>query len=386
MPHTFDPSQKPNDLEFFSFFQPVVEATLQMPVLHSRGNRPFQMTFEEHLRALVYFHLEEHHSAQHLLQVLEEDDFARSAIAPKNGIKKSSFSEATNSRGLEQFMYVYQNLQAQASAILPKQNPELGDLVGIDGSLINATLSMHWADYRKNSKKAKVHVGFDLNQAIPRKIYLTDGNGAERPFVSLILSDGQTGVMDRGYQSHKRFDQWQQDGKLFMCRIKASTKKTIIEQNHIASDSIIFFDAMVILGTTQINQTQKTLRLVGYEVDRVKYWIATNRYDLTAEQIAAAYKLRWDIENFFAWWKRHLKVYHLIARSEHGLMVQILAGLITYLLLAIYCHRQFNERVSIKRVRQLRIIIQNELRAGIFDKPPDSNLKEQKLQRVNAKT
>jgi IS4 transposase len=68
--------------------------------------------------------------------------------------------------------------------------------------------------------------------------------------------------------------------------------------------------------------TKEPLRLVGYEVDRFKYWIATNRIDLTAEQIAAAYKLRWGIENFFAWWKRHLKVYHLIARSEHGLMVQ----------------------------------------------------------------
>ena len=357
-----------------------------MPALDSKGNRPLQMTFEEHLRALVYFHLEEHHSAQHLLQVLEEDDFAKSAIAPENGIKKSSFSEATNSRGLEQFMYVYQNLQAQASSILPKQHPELGDLVGIDGSLIDATLSMHWADYRKKSKKAKVHVGFDLNRAIPRKLYLTDGNGAERPFVSLILSDGQTGVMDRGYQSHQRFDQWQNDGKLFMCRIKASTKKTIIKQNPIASDSIVFFDAIVVLGTTEVNQTQTPLRLVGYEVDRVKYWIATNRFDLTAEQIATAYKLRWDIENFFAWWKRHLKVYHLIARSEHGLMVQILAGLITYLLLAIYCHRQFNERVSIKRVRQLRIKIRNELRAGVFGKPPDSNFKEQELHTVNAST
>jgi len=41
-----------------------------MPVPDSKGNRPLQMTFEEHLRALVYFHLEEHHSAQHLLQVL----------------------------------------------------------------------------------------------------------------------------------------------------------------------------------------------------------------------------------------------------------------------------------------------------------------------------
>ena len=57
-----------------------------------------------------------------------------------------------------------------------------------------------------------------------------------------------------------------------------------------------------------------------------------------------------------------MKVYHLIARSEHGLMVQILAGLITYLLLAIYCHQKYDEKVSIKRVRQLRILIQNQLR------------------------
>jgi len=135
-----------------------------------------------------------------------------------------------------------------------------------------------------------------------------------------------------------------------------------------------------------VERGQEPVRLVGYQVDGVKYWIATNRYDLTAEQIAAAYKLRWDIENFFAWWKRHLKVYHLIARSEHGLMVQILAGLITYLLLAIYCHRQFNERVSIKRVRQLRIQIQNELRTDFFYKPPDSNLKEQQFQQAHAKT
>jgi hypothetical protein len=66
------------------------------------------------------------------------------------------------------------------------------------------------------------------------------------------------------------------------------------------------------------------------------------------------------METFFAWWKRQLKVYHLIARSEHGLMVQILAGLITYLLLAIYCHEQHNEKVGIRRVRQLRNKILNE--------------------------
>ena len=77
--------------------------------------------------------------------------------------------------------------------------------------------------------------------------------------------------------------------------------------------------------------------------------------------------MRWDIEKFFAWWKRYLKVYHLIARSEYGLMVQILAGLITYLLLAIYCREQHNEKVSIKRVRELRIRIQNEMRNANSD-------------------
>jgi IS4 transposase len=52
----------------------------------------------------------------------------------------------------------------------------------------------------------------------------------------------------------------------------------------------------------------------------VNYWIATDRFDLS-EQVAEAYKLRWDIEIFFGWWKRHLRVYHLIARTKYGLMV-----------------------------------------------------------------
>jgi hypothetical protein len=90
--------------------------------------------------------------------------------------------------------------------------------------------------------------------------------------------------------------------------------------------------------------------------------VATDRHDLSAEDIAMIYKLRWQIEIFFGWWKRHLKVYHLIARSRYGLMVQILGGLITYLLLAIYCREQHQEKVSIQRVRELRINIPKDPR------------------------
>jgi IS4 transposase len=205
-------------------------------------------------------------------------------------------------------------------------------------------------------------MGFDVNRSIPGKLFLTDGRGGERPFVSQILSSGETGILDRGYQCHKRFDLWQEENTLFACRIKAGTHKTVIKANDVDPESIVFFDAIVLLGNSKVNQTRRSIRIVGYKIAGVKYWIATNRYDLTAEQIAFVYKLRQDVEKFFAWWKRHLKVYHLIARSEHGLMVQILAGLITFLLLAIHCHLQHNEAVSIKRVRQLRIKIQNEIR------------------------
>ncbi len=361
------------------FIDPLAVILPCVPELLSRGNRPLQMTFEDQLNILIYFHLQEHSSARHLIGDLKNNEFAKQRIAPEDGISRSSFSEAINERGLEQLQFVFQELYKKTADVLPKEYADPGDLVSIDGTLIDATLSMYQADYRKGSKKAKGHIGFNINQGIPGKIYLTNGNGAERPFASMILSSGETGVMDRGYQSHKISDLLQNEGKSFVCRIKVSTTKTIIQENAIDSDSLVFYDATVLLGSPGINQTDKPVRVVGYEVRGVKYFVATDRHDLTAEQVATIYKLRWRIETFFKWWKQHLKVYHLIARSEYGLMVQILGGLITYLLMAIYCRKQFNENVSIKRIRELRTIILNELFGSHHRQSDDKTIfKEQK--------
>ena len=360
-PHPFK-SGKLTAHSYKRFCSPLHLALERIPKLTSRSNRPLQMEFEDQLHALIYFHLQEHTSGRHLLQSLEEDAFAREHIAPKKGIARSSFFEAMNERGLEQFLLVFEALQQQASKVLPDKHPELGQLVAVDGSLIDAVLSMDWADYRKGAKKAKTHIGFDLNRGIPRTIFLTDGKGGERPFVDRIVQPGETAVSDRGYQSHHDFDQLQAAGKHFVSRIKENTVRTCLESYPVAPGSIVFYDAKVLLGREGINQTQTPLRLVGYTVGGKTYWVATDRFDLTAEQIALIYKLRWDIETFFAWWKRHLKVYHLISRSRHGLMIQMLAGLITYLLLAIYCHEQHGEPVNIHRVRQLRNQILNESR------------------------
>ena len=340
--------------------KPLQKILIKAPPLRSGSNKPLAMNTEELLNILTYYHLQDFSSGRELLQALEEDDYAKQFVAPANGVKHSTFFDTVNDRGVEQLLFVFTELQKQAVGVLPSQYSELGDLVAIDGSLIDGVLSMHWADYRAKSKKAKLHFGLDLNHRIPHKLFLTEGKGAERPFVSKIIEPGQTGVLDRGYQAHHLFDQWQLDDCHFVCRIKESTRKDILAEYPVREDSHIFFDAKVLLGTPGANQTNEPVRLVGYIIEGKKYWVATDRYDLSAEQVALVYKLRWDVESFFAWWKRHLNVYHLFARSENGLMVQILSGLITYLLLAIYCHEQHDETVSIRRVRGLRTQIRNE--------------------------
>ena len=367
MPYTYHPGEKIHKtLTFERLFGALNPVFSEITPLESKGNRPLQMNFEEELDALVFFHLEEHDSARHLILTLKADDFARRRIAPEKGIGKSSFSEAINNRGLPQMLEVFQHLQGRAARLLPDAHPELGELVAIDGSLIEATLSMVWADYRKGAKKAKLHLGFNLNQGIPESLILTPGKSAEHIYVEKLLKSEQTGVMDRYYQCHKAFDYWQEQERFFICRIKANTTNTVIVENPIPTDGPVFYDAIVKLGTPA-SQTQRELRLVGYRVGTQTFWIATNRLDLSAEQIAMAYKLRWDIECFFAWWKRHMRVYHLIARSPYGVLMQILAGLITYLLLAIFCHKQFGKKVSIERLRKIRIQIQNELRCAASD-------------------
>jgi len=114
------------------------------------------------------------------------------------------------------------------------------------------------------------------------------------------------------------------------------------------------------LGHPWRNQTIKQIILICYRNGGAEYWVPTNPLDRAAEDLALVYKLRWESENFFGWWKQHLKVYHRIARSKYGFTMHILAGLITYLLLAIYGRNHLQEKVSIRWVRELRIKIHNE--------------------------
>ena len=157
--------------------------------------------------------------------------FVNRLLVPESGLGESTFYEANASRGSTQMVELVdlsaclraarrQACNAQAGRLSKKaakciglSYAELGHLVVIDGSLIGACLSMTWAAYRGDVRKAKMHLGLDLSGSIPRKMILTEGRGAERPFVSHLLKEGETGILDRGYQDHQRFDAWIEEGK-----------------------------------------------------------------------------------------------------------------------------------------------------------------------------
>lgn len=334
--------------------------------LVSSSNRKMTFTFDYQLKSLIFYHTEAYPSAQALLQEMQRDEFVRHNLLPEEGLGESTFYEANATRGTTQMLEVFDRLSKKVSKCLGLAHSELGDLVAIDGSLIDASLSMSWADYSESQNKAKVHLGFDLNRQIPRRIHLTAGKGAERPFVSDFLQVGQTGVVDRGYQDHLRFDRWIQEGKHFVARLKKNTKWELLQSLPFVTGGKVFFFGKVRLGDKN-HQMQHAVYLVGFRVRRKVYWVATDRDDLYAEQIAFIYSLRWEIEKRFGWWKHHLKVYHLMSRNRNGVFLQLKAGLITYLLLVLYCYRLYGEKKpSIRRLRELRWRIRQETRYIIY--------------------
>jgi hypothetical protein len=79
----------------------------------------------------------------------------------------------------------------------------------------------------------------------------------------------------------------------------------------------------------------KPLRKVKCQDPETKkaYEFLTNDMNREAEEIAAIYKERWDVELFFKWVKQHLKIKSFLGTSENAAYSQIWAALILTILL-----------------------------------------------------
>ena len=93
------------------------------------------------VRALVYYHTEAFTSGQDLLQAAHDDPFVDALMVPATGLGESTFYEANATRGSQQLLELVDRLAKKVGKRLPLPPLAVGELVAIDGSLIEASLS-----------------------------------------------------------------------------------------------------------------------------------------------------------------------------------------------------------------------------------------------------
>lgn len=297
----------------------------------------------EHLASMIYYHVCEHDSLRHLNQSIQDN---LSHILPH--VSNGTFSHHNNNRDYNVFIPVMEKLIKTALQTLTRDErlAKFGTTKMIDSTTVSMCLTFfEWAKFRSTKSGFKMHTSIDGATGIPDRIIFSNAACHDRTKMDELITDkGTIYICDKGYLDYERFDKYTSKGIYFISRLKDNAKITVLKELSITysndeagllpKGSTIIFDKKVRLGSEYINQTKKTYRIVkiidpaGKELTFV-----TNVMQFASEEIAWLYKRRWDIELFFKWIKQHCKIKSLIGHSENAVRLQMITGIITYLLL-----------------------------------------------------
>ncbi|MEJ6616641.1 MAG: transposase [Crocinitomicaceae bacterium] len=164
-------------------------------------------------------------------------------------------------------------------------------------------------------------------------------------------------VMDRGLQSIRTMKSFSKDSVRIVCRLKENRKLVELgsfiteNQDLDIGESTLIRDSKVQLQTVVPIQNKRVnihsrqelgeipFRLVVVESkleEGKQFWFLTNDFELSAKEIAQAYRRRWDIEVFFRFIKQELNVSHLVSLNKNGIQVMLYMTLIVAMLVIVY--------------------------------------------------
>jgi hypothetical protein len=181
-------------------------------------------------------------------------------------------------------------------------------------------------------------------------------------------SDKREGIVvfDRGLSSRKTYRDFDEDSIKFVTRLNDNTIYKEVGDIGLFTDQdgdlIIRKDVEVKLGIKGSKWLDHKFRLIiaTPKAEEKPLLFLTNIRDLDANDIAAIYKKRWDIEVFFRFIKQELNAKHFISRDLNGITVTIYMILILATLLLIYKlsnHLSGYKHVKIKFRQELEMEI-----------------------------
>lgn len=211
-----------------------------------------------------------------------------------------------------------------------------GNLKILDSTLMRICLSLFpWAHFRDTKAAVKMHTLYDFESACPENIIVTEGIIHDQDAMdSFITTPGCTYLFDRAYTDYRRFDRYCKHNIYFVSRLKKNAHINTISENKVKEGSPVIEDKDVILGVPyyRMKHPLRAIKIIDSSTNE-PFLIVTNRFDLSAEEIADIYRLRWQIEVFFKWIKQHLKIKRFYGTSYNAVLNQLYSALILFMLL-----------------------------------------------------
>jgi hypothetical protein len=252
---------------------------------------------------------------------------------------KSTLSYANRNRPWQLFENVFyntfQHLQRQlgAQTKFRFKNP----VKSIDSSVVTLSAEIFdWATWSRQKGAVKLHLMLDHGNYMPEAMVLTTGKYSELTVARRRrYQRGTVLVMDRGFIDFHWFHQLQNDGVIFVTRMKKETKYEVVESRAVVPNKGVLSDQMIKLTSRKSRKNYPDqLRLVRFRTkEGEEFDFLTNNTRLAASTIAAIYQDRWQIEVFFKLIKQNLRIKTFVGTSANAVWTQIWTAMIGMLLI-----------------------------------------------------
>jgi putative transposase len=272
-------------------------------------------------------------------------------------IARSTLSDANARRPAAVFARTFALLAVDADRRTRQEGAAMVRL--IDASPIPLGIVCRWAKWNGRIRGMKMHVVYDPIADVPCCVEITAANVNDVEVGRRVkIAAGTTYVYDKGYC---RFDWWRKinDSKaFFVTRAKTNMRLRATRRRPVeapAGDGFtVIDDAEVRLVSKGDSRLPIPLRRIRVGRDKGgRLTLITNDLERTAVEIAALYKLRWQIELLFRWIKQHLDIRKFLGTNDNAIRLQVLAAMIVYLLLRIAAHAN---RISILPLRYAELV------------------------------